>query len=905
MPAPSLFRSRLGLRLLALFVLAAAVPLLLLSLLAQQAVGAALARSQGDILSAAAKTTGLQTLDRLRRAQALLQDLAADAAIDSPALLAVVEIDGQGRRQVVRNGPGVATLGGAALATAGATRLLVIPDSAGLPSVVLRGVGDAGRTRLGLVNPAFLWDRSDELPAGLWLCALDDLGRALHCSDEAMAARAAERLAARPVRGSGSVDGVRGLFLAADFAARDWQFVAGFDDSSAEASGSALRDHLPVAAAAALALALLLALVQLRRTMTPLQALVAGAERIARREVVTPLPVTSRDEFADLAAAFNHMTERIEGQFAELESLAEIDREIVGGAELRSILARIVVQLRQVLPAHALGLAHLPGGEGQRLECVVAGPSTPTPRWTSLRADPVLLARLGRSDDWLALDGEVEVPELAQGRVWPLRRRERCYGFLALGPGPAPDADELRQLLELRNRAAIAIHSADRERALVHAAEHDPVTGLLNRHGLDAALARLLAAVGPDQPLALLFLDLDRFKAINDNLGHAAGDQALRQAAMRVGACLPRQALAARPAGDEFVMLLPGIGHTDAAATLARSLCDVLAQPMIVGGALFYLRASVGVALCNDPAESPEGLLRRADLAMYEAKRAGGGRVALADQRLDEQWRRRAWIETDLPLAAERSELSLVYQPRLARDGRLVGLEALIRWQHPLHGACPPGEFIAVAEQSVLIEHIGLWVIGEVCAQVRAWRDGGLAPPRVAINLSARQIGSERLLPDLQAALAAHGLRGEDFEVEITEGLLVEQTDATLERLRALRRLGLSIALDDFGTGFSSMAYLRSLPIDVLKIDRAFVKDIAHDASALAVARAIVALATSLGMRTVAEGVETPQQREVLETLRCDEVQGFLFSPPLPPSAIEPLLQLAATAPTAERLSSP
>lgn len=895
-----LLGSRVGLRVLGLFVLAAAAPLLALAWLAQQAIDEALARSNAEILAATAKATGLQSLDRLRLARQSLLAMPGAPVVGPGAphpLQAVVDIDPAGRRNVLHEGAGGARLLAASLdaPVADNTQLLIVPDGAGTPDVVLRVQRPGGGTRYGLVDRSFLWDGADELPPGIWLCAIDDQGRPLQCSQPGMAERAARQLGSRPAPAAASADGVRGLFLAADFGARDWYFVAGFDDERADAAAQSLRRQLPIAAAAVLLLALLLAMVQLRRTMTPLQALADGARQIAARRTGTRVRVTSRDEFGELADAFNHMAERIEAQFAELDTLASIDREIVDGADLAAIGVQIVQQLQRVLPRRAVALAYLPRLEARHLVGIVAAPGLPDTRSYRIAAEPALFARIGTDSGWLPLEGLVDVPGLAGGSALPLLRGEHCFGLLALGAGPAPDEDAQRQLLELRNRASIAAGAAERERTLLHAARHDPVTGLLNRHGLDGALQEALPQAGPgDAQLAVLFVDLDRFKAVNDSLGHAAGDQALRQAAERLHGCLPEHAQAARPAGDEFVVLLPRAGTGRSATVLAQSICDSLAQPVLLGDTLFFLRASVGVALCGDARASGTAVLRQADQAMFQAKRAGGGRYALFDPQLDAQARRRAWIESDLPLAAERGELRLVYQPRLARGGAMVAVEALLRWKHPVHGACPPDEFIAVAEQSTLIEHVGRWVIEQVCAQARAWRDAGFDGPRVAINLSARQIASDRLLPDLQAAMARHGLLGSDLEVEVTESLLVEQTETTLGRLHALRRLGLTIALDDFGTGYSSMSYLRSLPIDVLKIDRAFVKDIGHDRSALAVARAIVALASSLDMRTVAEGVETAQQWEALQALQCDEVQGFLFSPPLEAAVITARLRAAA-----------
>ena len=437
--------------------------------------------------------------------------------------------------------------------------------------------------------------------------------------------------------------------------------------------------------------------------------------------------------------------------------------------------------------------------------------------------------------------------------------------------------------MELRNRGAIAASAADREATLRREARFDSLTGLLNRRGLHQHLTQALQQTADASgAVAVLFIDLDRFKAINDRLGHAAGDTALRQVADRLQRALPRDGVAARLAGDEFVVVLQSADAAVQCTAIAERLCQALQQPLVIDDQAFAVSASIGISVGQHAQPGPEELLRQADHAMYEAKRHGGNRYERFDRQLDEAMRKRLWIEQDLPLAAGRGELRLLYQPRITRaTGGLESVEALIRWQHPQRGLCMPGEFIPIAESSELIESLGRWVIDTACAQVRAWRDQGIDDVRIAVNLSARQLGSDRLLSDLDSAFSRHGIAADRIELEITEGVFVEQTEATVARLLDLRRRGIVIALDDFGTGYSSMAYLRSLPIDVLKIDRAFVKDLDTDASALAVARAIVALASSLGMRTVAEGVETAGQLQLLHELGCDEIQGYLFSRPL------------------------
>jgi diguanylate cyclase (GGDEF)-like protein len=897
--------SRVGLRMLGLFALAAGAPMLLLAWLSQQAVDDNFARSEALVVANTAKSTSRQTLERLRLAgQALLVDpirgrTAEQRGAPSP-LLAVVDVDAQGRTTVVHGrasdaGP-LTSLAAEARVATGRRLLLTQPTSSDARSGVVLAVARQDLMRLGLVDPRFLWDGFDEMPPGHWQCVFgSDAPAPLFCSEPGAAEGATRRLRSGEAGNDGTTPSVKGLFLGADFGAPDWYFVAGVAaDGSGDAEGGALRHAAPVAAVAALLLAVLLALVQLRRTMGPLVRLTAGAREIAQRRFGTVVNIRSGDEFGELAAAFNDMSRRLQAQFDELGGLAEIDRAIVSRTPLAGIHATIATQMQHLLPGRSVLVARFTGSEdGQGADLVIRF-ATGTAVERSTRVDAAARARVQAADDWSAFDDLVVVPEFAVQRgalALPLRWGEHCFGFIAIDAGPlgSVDADTLRQIAELRNRAAIAASADEHERVLRRAARLDGVTSLLNRNGLYEELTRLAAAAGPGPgALAVLYIDMDRFKSINDTLGHAAGDQALRAVAERLRGCLPSHGVAARPAGDEFVMLLPGAAG-DAAAALAQAVCDTLALPIVLAETVFFLRASVGIALCTDTQTTPEQVLRSADQAMYLAKRRGGGRYVLFDAQIDAQTQRRAWIEAELPRAAERGQLRLLYQPRIdRRSGRMTSVEALIRWQHPQRGLCAPAEFIPVAEESELIEHLGRWVLDTACAQVRRWHrhDIGL---RVAINLSARQIASDRLLRDLRAALARHGVTPQDLEFEITEGLLLDPTDATVARLRKLRDLGITIALDDFGTGYSSMSYLRSLPLDVLKIDRAFVKDLGRDRSAMAIARAIVALASSLGLRTVAEGVEDATQWQALAGLGCDEVQGYLVSRPVEGGQIETL----------------
>jgi diguanylate cyclase (GGDEF)-like protein len=410
-------------------------------------------------------------------------------------------------------------------------------------------------------------------------------------------------------------------------------------------------------------------------------------------------------------------------------------------------------------------------------------------------------------------------------------------------------------------------------------ASNDSLTGLLNRHGLKEAFEQLGKGGGE---LAVVYIDVDRFKTVNDTLGHHAGDRVLQQVAQRCQSALPAHACLSRPAGDEFVALLGGPDVRAAAQRMAADVCVAIAAPMHAADSVFFLGASVGIAFYPHNGDSIEALLRCADIAMYQSKRRGSGQVTLFDERFDQQAQRRHWIERDLHAAVSKGQLHLEYQPRVQAETHLVSsVEALVRWQHPIHGLVSPNDFVPVAEESDLILGIGEWVMDAACKQARAWRDLGLNELRVAVNVSVRQLRLDDLDARLLQATRRWDVPASCIEIEITESVLASDIEHVKSVLSRLRAAGFTVAIDDFGTGFSSLSYLRHLPFDILKIDRAFVLDLDADTSARAIAHSIVALGKALDKRIVAEGVETATQAQWLWAIGCDEIQGFHHGRPV------------------------
>ncbi len=422
-------------------------------------------------------------------------------------------------------------------------------------------------------------------------------------------------------------------------------------------------------------------------------------------------------------------------------------------------------------------------------------------------------------------------------------------------------------------------------RRIQELATHDALTGLPNRLLLADRLDQAIVQGRRTQTrVALLFLDLDGFKTINDSLGHAIGDLMLKAVAQRLVASLRATDTVARQGGDEFVVILPGLASIATADKVTQKLLARLAAPYDIEGRMLYVGASVGITIYPDDGEDRDTLMKNCDIAMYRAKDAGGNVRLFFRPDMNREVAARQSLGTDLHQALKRDEFRLHYQPVVDfASETIVGLEALVRWQHPVHGLLAPSHFIGLAEETGLIVPIGNWVLAAACAQWRMWSDAGLNAPPIAVNLSARQFREAELAATVTRTLDEYGVDPSALVLEITESMVIGNFDTAIAALDALRATGVQIALDDFGTGYSSLSYLKRLPINTMKIDQSFVRDIASDANDAAVVTAIVALGHSLHMTITAEGVETKEQHHFLRDHGCDRYQGYLFSRPLPP----------------------
>ena len=469
-----------------------------------------------------------------------------------------------------------------------------------------------------------------------------------------------------------------------------------------------------------------------------------------------------------------------------------------------------------------------------------------------------------------------------QGELWLRRNTGESFPLWAVINAARSDSDQITHFIVVAHD--ISERKANEQR-ISHLAQHDVLTDLPNR-SLCVERLRLALQLAERQArrVGVLFIDLDRFKNINDSLGHHIGDSLLRSVSRSLLSAVRVGDTVSRFGGDEFVVILNGVADADEILQIVNQrLIPLIRQPHEIEGVELHISCSVGIAAYPEHGVDIETLMRNADAAMYQAKFSGRNNAQFFSIEMDSRARERLDIENDLRHAVERGELRLFYQPRVAcRSNRLLGAEALVRWQHPRLGLVPPARFITIAEESGLIVPVGAWIIDKACRQQAEWRDRGLGNIPVSVNLSAVQLRDPSLLEQLETTLKARRTQPRMIELELTESLLMENVDSNIALFHALKALGIVLSIDDFGTGYSSLSYLNRFPIDKLKIDQSFVRDMLDDTNDLAITRAIIGLGHTLGLKVVAEGVEHIEEKQMLAAAGCDELQGYLFSRPLP-----------------------
>jgi diguanylate cyclase (GGDEF)-like protein len=432
---------------------------------------------------------------------------------------------------------------------------------------------------------------------------------------------------------------------------------------------------------------------------------------------------------------------------------------------------------------------------------------------------------------------------------------------------------------------------------MTHSAQHDFLTGLPNRMLLNDRITQAIALEARNlRNVAMLCLDLDGFKHVNDSLGHPIGDKLLQSVARRLEGCVRGSDTVSRQGGDEFVVLLSEVAHAEDVAITAKRLLEAVAHTHLIEEHELHITTSIGISIYPDDGTEAETLLKNADTAMYQAKEGGRQTYRFFEPAMNLRAVERQSIEESLRRALERGEFALHYQPKIdLLTGAITSAEALLRWTHPVRGPVPPVDFIAIAENCGLIAPIGQWVLREACRQAQCWAAAGLPLVTMAVNISGKEFQNDNFVDDVFAILKETGLDPRSLELELTESVLMKSAASTQATLRALRDQGIRLAIDDFGTGYSSLSYLTTFPIDTLKIDQSFVRQISLIPAETTIVTAVIGIARNLNLRVVAEGVETAEELEFLQTKECDEAQGYYFSRPIPPGQFAHLLHNGVT----------
>ena len=613
-----------------------------------------------------------------------------------------------------------------------------------------------------------------------------------------------------------------------------------------------------------------------------------------------PRKLRGRDEPRELIDSFNRSAASLREQFHALETLGEIDKLLLGSADLEQVLESILSRVQAVTRCECVGITLRDADAPGRGRVYLAADGRTDLPVTRVALDDDMMTTLITANRGLTVARCEETrhsflePLKNIGAeffwVWPVNVPDRVEAILAVGyrEPPAADPHLARSGSQFAERLAVALSKSARDERLYRQAHYDPLTSLPNRILFRDRLAQEIAnATAGLSRGALLYIDLDHFKRVNDSVGHNAGDQLLTIVAQRLRSCVKEGDTVARLAGDEFTVVLRNVADPIAARAVGDRIIESLKLPVNIGGRDHYVCASIGITLFPDDGSSIDDVMRNADTAMYRAKDLGRGCTMF----FDPQMNTKAGVptETGLHKALRRREFSLFYQPQfIVGSGVLAGVEALLRWQTGRDGMRQPGEFVPAAEESGLIVDIGGWVLDAACAQLAGWRAAKIAPPRLALNVSAQQLKHAEFPRLVRQALDKYELPPESLELELTESVFADE--AVGETLEQLHHLGVHLALDDFGTGYSSLSYLRRYPIGTVKIDRTFLEEVPQDPASTTLVETIV-MAHALGKRVVAKGIETADQLEFLRERRCDVAQGFYLARPLAGQVMTELLQ--------------
>ncbi len=886
------FGSRIARRWFTIVLVASILPLLVAGSVAYHKVSTKLLqRAQSDIRDDA-KYIGLTTLENIRRAEQILLSFASDKEVLQKSFGAVLrtlpKIHAPDLSPVESNPLNTPeTRLAAVVASDQKPRLIVDQDSAGQARILLGTWSSAFNAPVtAFLNPKELFINPAMLPYGLQVCVSTNNVQ-IHCVVDSDTANVAT---------GKTLHADWALYLGSTFLSDDWDFAASKDQSLAlEAMGSYQRAFL-LGVAVIITLIILGSVRVVRRMTGPIEDLRMLSRNLAEGDTSARAKISTNDELEDLGNDFNDMAEKIGQQIALFESLAKYDRSMMEGLGLERVCEGMIENIALAIPGSFSVIVLSPEYSNDQPACYLQEAVAST---KFLRGKYQLPKILGADRSFGLLAECDELSQLCCELSEGFRDRQILYAPVSVDGqhkavvlcgyrrGFTFTIDSVTQLGNLTRRLAVALKSLDREQVLYQRGHYDALTGLPNRQLLTDRLEHELAMAGRDkQRGAVYFLDLDRFKQVNDLAGHAKGDQLLQEVAARLKMLVKPGDTVSRLGGDEFVIVAPRLGSDTEIEEVARSIVAELKNAFEISGNEFFVGASVGVAVFPDDGDNSEQLLKNADSAMYAAKTAGRNGFQFFGTETNERSLYRARVERDLRLAMQGGrEFQLFYQPKVdCKSNRIRGVEALIRWKHSELGFISPEQFIPIAEESGLIGQLGLWVLDRAVRDFSRWQKNSpdCAPSSVSINVSQLQLAQSKFVGEFSKIVAKYGVSPESIDIEVTETAIADKHGAGMDALRQLRAAGFTVSIDDFGTGYSSLANLVHTPFDTLKIDRSFILPWAPGNQSEMLIKSIIKLAHGLGKDVVAEGVETVEQFMFLQECGCELSQGYLHSQPLP-----------------------
>lgn len=913
----NLFRSKVARRIFVLFVISSLIPVLILSILSLYHVRSTSSEQIVSGLKQDAKLFGLSIFDRL---QVVEEELLFHASmLDARGTLPLVSARDSGHLyewHLHENGldqedpAGTLMFSGGAMAhmQRGRSVLSVVDKPSEPPALYLSRIVNleekTPRILTARIHQYYLWGDPDRFNEDVSACVLSASYEYIHCTDNDVHPIAKTLKVKGGLSGDldsafpsseGMLMGRWVLFIQPNYLVSKWNILLFHNRQAAFSQFKQFSGIYAITILLVIFVVVLLSIYLIRRNTVPLEALMRGIREISEHKFGTRVTVASNDEYGEVANAFNTMSARIGTQIKRLKTQAYVDRLILSRPSVDDIVEIAHDGINRLVLCDWAELA-LREDEYSRIFHLRGGKDTSDTQFLSFNSEIIDLASRGESilvkdasDPLRQQFHQASIPDCNCYLMLPVVDVDFLFGVFILGYQDEPQREEIEHGREFADRIAVALANAAWEARLYNQARYDSLTSLPNRSSLEERLEQEIShASRANECLAVFFLDLDRFKNINDSLGHEFGDAVLKEMSSRLGRGLREEDTIARLGGDEFVVMLRGLENPGMAVVTASSVAEkiihLITQPLVLDDHEIRMTTSIGISVYPTDANDMNTLLRNADSAMYHAKDLGRGNYQFYSEELNAAAIYRLEMETKLHRAIEQDEFVLYYQPKIdSRKREIISCEALIRWISEDGTIVSPTEFISVAEDIGLTTVIGEWALKVACMQAKEW-----AIP-ISVNISARHFYHGNLVTHVESALHESNLDPGYLEIEITETTTMHNLERTVAVLTALKGVGVRISIDDFGTGHSSLNYLKHFPVDTLKIDRIFIKNILNDKKDLAIVKSTVSLAHNLGLSVVAEGVELEEQRCALDELGCDELQGFLFSHALP---VEKFFQL-------------